>query len=162
MRCHLGLVYSSRRALPPYAARRTPPFPHATQVREAVWDHYQLLYGIFDYFVVVYNGQKAGIQEGDVNLFEMSFLAFSAVAREGGFLAGSPPYPRNGIQLAALDLIFAEIVATTVTKEEDVVAAERRGELLQEEADRRLGRHLSLYQFLEAVVRIAIIRCAYA
>jgi hypothetical protein len=113
------------------------------EAREVVWDNILLVYGSFDYYCALYSGSVDASGEWDIHT--MPFNGWLAFAREAKFVSRSLT---PGLLELTFTLVNVDDGATRARIGAAGVAADGHNKKL------RLNRH----EFVEAIVRIAIVR----
>ena len=113
------------------------------EAREVIWKHHLLVYGAYDYYCARFSGASDVHQEFDVH--SLPFNGYLAFARDARFLGKFCP-------ARMCELIF---VACNV---DDAKVAQRIGRVSQQRDVLNKKHRLNRHEFVEALVRIAIVR----
>lgn len=105
------------------------------EVGSALWHHYSMIMGAFDYYCILFDTGKD--VHGEIDAFAMSYNAFTEFARDCSLIGAACP-------LKALDLVWTTVNAL-------------RPDALIAKLDRfNHKRTMCTHEFLEALVRLAI------
>lgn len=102
---------------------------------EMLWKHYRVILGAFDYYAaLIENGKDA---DGEIDIFNMTYNAFSEFARDCGLICDACP-------LATIDIIWTTVNVLPI-------------DALQRQLDRwNHKRVMCRHEFMQALMRIAI------
>ena len=104
----------------------------------SLWRHSQLIYGAFDYYsAILESGSNKDNEDGEVDIFMMSYNSYCAFTRDGGLICAAMPD-------SALDLIW------------EAVNSASRVDFVQARDKWNHRRKLNRHEFLQALVRIAV------